>query len=220
MKQYAVIFDMDGTLLQTDQLAIPAFEQMWEGLQQEGYILGDVPTRETILHCLGKTLDEIWAALFGSGVDQNGIKERAEQHLTSAELEILQKGQVQLYPGTIRVLAKLHGAGYPIFVASNGQDSYVQAVCSTFQIHSYIQEIYTAGKFGTASKVELVRKLKNKYQFTQGLMVGDRHSDVEAGKLNGFQVAACAYGFSSSDELTGADYYLQSITEILEIIQS
>ncbi|MOA70685.1 bifunctional 5'-methylthioadenosine/S-adenosylhomocysteine nucleosidase/phosphatase [compost metagenome] len=49
-------------------------------------------------------------------------------------------------------------------------------------------------------------------------MVGDRSSDVEAGKKNGQTVIGCAYaGFGNGTELQGADVLITNFDELLDL---
>ncbi|MNP82256.1 bifunctional 5'-methylthioadenosine/S-adenosylhomocysteine nucleosidase/phosphatase [compost metagenome] len=49
-------------------------------------------------------------------------------------------------------------------------------------------------------------------------MVGDRSSDVEAGKQNGQSVIGCAYaGFGAETELVGADVLISSFDELIQL---
>ncbi|MMZ68855.1 bifunctional 5'-methylthioadenosine/S-adenosylhomocysteine nucleosidase/phosphatase [compost metagenome] len=49
-------------------------------------------------------------------------------------------------------------------------------------------------------------------------MVGDRSSDVEAGKKNGRVVIGCAYaGFGQATELQGADVLISNFNELLDL---
>jgi phosphoglycolate phosphatase-like HAD superfamily hydrolase len=58
-----------------------------------------------------------------------------------------------------------------------------------------------------------------KYQVQGGYMVGDRHSDVEAGKVNRLTVIGCQFGFADAVELKEADYLISQFDEILEIVK-
>ena len=77
--------------------------------------------------------------------------------------------------------------------------------------------IYSAGEHGTASKVDLVRLLLEQHNIQDAWMVGDRSSDVEAGKENGQTVIGCQYaGFGGKQELKGSDVIIQSFSQLLK----
>ncbi|MNP49278.1 bifunctional 5'-methylthioadenosine/S-adenosylhomocysteine nucleosidase/phosphatase [compost metagenome] len=63
-----------------------------------------------------------------------------------------------------------------------------------------------------------MKLLLDKYHVTSAWMVGDRSSDVEAGKKNGQTVIGCAYaGFGNGTELQGADVLITNFDELLDL---
>lgn len=51
-------------------------------------------------------------------------------------------------------------------------------------------------------------------------MVGDRSSDVEAGKMNHQTVIGCAYaGFGRDEELAGSDALISEFAELLRLYE-
>ncbi|WP_339060663.1 HAD hydrolase-like protein [Tepidibacillus marianensis] len=58
-----VIFDFDGTLFQTEQLAIPSFLKTFDQLINEGYSIDSIPSETKMLSVIGMTLDKIWDTL-------------------------------------------------------------------------------------------------------------------------------------------------------------
>jgi phosphoglycolate phosphatase-like HAD superfamily hydrolase len=52
------------------------------------------------------------------------------------------------------------------------------------------------------------------------VMVGDRHSDIEAGKVNGLYTIACDFGFATEGELDGADDCVTAFPDILPLIEA
>ncbi|MDF2835958.1 MAG: haloacid dehalogenase, partial [Paenibacillus sp.] len=81
--------------------------------------------------------------------------------------------------------------------------------------------LYSAGEYGTASKVDLVARLLQDHGLTPSKdiwMVGDRSSDVEAGSKNGLTTVGCAYAvYGKQAELSGADIRISSFPELLSI---
>jgi adenosylhomocysteine nucleosidase len=44
-------------------------------------------------------------------------------------------------------------------------------------------------------------------------MIGDRFSDIEAGKQNGLTTIGCHFGFGHQSEIAEADYHIHEFTE-------
>lgn len=209
---YAVFFDMDGTLLQTEKLAVPAFQRTFVDLQAQKLWTGPTPSVDQLTNVLGMTISQLWEKLLPGTNDQ--LKEMANESMLKHEKELLKEGVCDLYPGVREQLERLKNTGIALFVASNGVEEYVEAVCQHFQLHSLFTDLYSAGRFQTKSKKDLVAKLLADYPSKQAVMVGDRHSDVEAGKLNGLFTIGCDFGFAKEGELDGADVIIRHFTEL------
>jgi len=141
---------------------------------------------------------------------------RADYWLLHFQLEGLHRGEGELYEGVAETLDKLHRRGIRLFVASNGLEHYVKGVVHHKGLDSLFEGIYSAGEYGTASKVDLVRICLERHRIERAWMVGDRSSDVEAGKRNGLTVIGCSYAqFGKAGELDGADRVITRFDELL-----
>lgn len=212
----AIIFDMDGTLFETNVVALEGFKATFMRLQEQGYFNGPMPPDQQFLDQLGKTFDEIWSVLLPDG-DQY-VHDLALQWMTEIEIELIRAGKGTLYPHVTDVLHEAKNRGYQLFVASNGVEPYIAAIVDYFELNDVFVDLYSAGRFKTESKVDLVRLLLDTYGIRTGYMVGDRLSDVQAGKANGLKVVGCQFGFADNSELLGADYRIQSLQGLLPLI--
>ncbi len=210
---HAVLFDMDGTLLQTEKLATPAFRRTFEELRARGLWDGPIPDEDQLTNVLGMTLTHLWNTLL-PGASQE-TKAIADQLLLEHEVKLLAEGVTDLYPGVKETLHHLHDKGIALFVASNGLEGYIDAVCGQFGIKQLFTDLYSAGRFQTRSKNDLVAKLLSDYQVQHAIMVGDRHSDVEAGRTNGLFTIGCDFGFAKPGELDGADAIIRQFSDLL-----
>ncbi|RKD22769.1 haloacid dehalogenase [Ammoniphilus oxalaticus] len=214
---FAAIFDMDGTLFKTEDVAVPAFKRTFEQLKKKGYFEGEVPSDEELMGVFGMTLDEIWDQLL-PGCSAS-VKEMADEIMLREELNILKEGNAALYPGVKETLAELNSRGVPMFIASNGLEAYIAAICDHFGISKWFKDQYSAGRFLSDSKDQLVAKLLADYSIEDAVMVGDRHSDVQAGKMNNLFTVGCAFGFADEGELAGADQIVTDFRKIAAIIE-
>jgi phosphoglycolate phosphatase-like HAD superfamily hydrolase len=216
----AIIFDLDGTLFQTEKVGVPAFQETFRVLKEAGMYRGDLPSVEKIQSVFGMTHEELWQTLLpDAGVD---IRHKADQIMLEQELKLFREGKGELYPGVKETLLALKERGFPLFIASNGVGPYVRGALEAKDLLSIFSGIYTAGDHQTKSKVDLVGLLKEQHRIKEGFMVGDRSSDVEAGKQNGLFVIGCRYAgfpqFGQRDELAGADFVISSFAEILDVV--
>jgi phosphoglycolate phosphatase len=213
----AIIFDLDGTLFQTETLLETVHWRVFETLHAEGLYLKPLPPIDTLLGSLGMLLSDIWKRVMPDGSPE--AHERANVLLLQYEMEELAAGRGQLYPGVIETLTELRSRGIRLFIASNGLEEYVKGVPEVKGIGEWFEGRYSAGEFATSSKVDLVRRLLTTFGVEKAWMVGDRSSDVEAGKRNGLFVVGCNYaGFHRPGELDGSDAIIQSFPELLKLL--
>ncbi|AJY77812.1 haloacid dehalogenase [Paenibacillus beijingensis] len=208
---------MDGTLLQTETLLIHVHPRLFAALREEGLYTGETPPVDELIACLGMLLEEIWKKVMPDASE--AARRRADELMLQYELEELEAGNGSLYPKVAETLRELKARGIKLFVASNGLEHYVKGIVKVKGMDDLFDDLYSAGEYETASKVELVALLMEKHGIKQGWMVGDRSSDVEAGKGNGLAVIGCAYaGFGGNAELAGADVCIEHFEQLLALL--
>ncbi|MBO8172714.1 MAG: HAD-IA family hydrolase [Bacillaceae bacterium] len=210
---FAVIFDMDGTLFQTEQVAVRAFRRTFEHMKEEGLIKGKSPSDQEIKSVFGMTMEQIWQTLFPD--ESAEIRSKADRLMLEYEIDELGKGNGSLYPGVVDTLTRFEREGIPLFIASNGLDEYIRSVARHMDIESYFKDFYSAGRFQTRSKDQLVARLIRDYHIENGVMVGDRSSDIEAGRANHLFTVGCRFGFSSPDEIKEADLLIERFADMI-----
>ncbi|MCD1258857.1 HAD family hydrolase [Paenibacillus athensensis] len=210
-----MLFDLDGTLFRTETLLLPAYRATFDELRRQGLYSGETPPEERILSCLGMLLDEIWLRVMPEASAE--ARAEADKLLLRYQIEGLHSGEGELYEGVAETLRELQARGIRLFVASNGLEHYVKHVVEAKRIGVFFEDLYSAGRFQTRSKVDLVKLLLDHSGVRSAWMVGDRSSDVEAGLRNGLTVAACDYaGFRAPGELDGAQLRISRFAELLE----
>lgn len=213
----AMFFDLDGTLFQTETLLLPAYYATFDVLREKGLYVGETPPDERILGALGMLLEHIWERVMPEASLET--RRAADELLLKFQMEGLQEGHGDLYDGVAETLQTLHDQGIRLFVASNGLEDYVKHVVEAKGISHLFEDLYSAGKYRTRSKVDLVKIALDTHGIQSAWMVGDRSSDVEAGLKNNLTVAACDYaGFREAGELEGAHIRIRSFAELLQYV--
>ncbi|MFC5984971.1 HAD family hydrolase [Marinicrinis lubricantis] len=211
-----MIFDLDGTLFQTETLLVPAYERTFESLKQDGLYQGDTPPVDIMIGALGNLLEHIWQQVIPGASKE--LVQQADQRLLQFQIDGLKQGEGELYPEVKTVLSQLKAEGIRLFVASNGLEGYVKGVVKYKELEPLFEGLYSAGEYRTSSKVQLVEQLLSRHQIESAWMVGDRSSDVEAGLKNGLPVVGCGYaGFGKDTELTNASVMINRFSQLLEL---
>lgn len=198
-----IIFDIDGTLFQSQLVTIPALQQTFEAFGLEP------PTDQDIIATFGVPVEkyEAWLAQHAPGREE-ALVEAANKR----ELELI--GETgELYPGAIGAMEALQAAGHVLAACSNGSVAYVDEVIRAHGLRPLFQEVRCIGQ-GYAGKKAMVADLMEGIAARPVAVVGDRHGDVEGAHANGAVAIGAAYGFGDDGELAEADAQIQALAEL------
>lgn len=207
-----IIFDFDGTIGDTRSLIVKTMQQT---IQQLG-----LPTRT----------DDQCAAMIGLPLRQTftdliEMDDETADKCFDTYNELFNQnnkpGSVRVYPGVKETIEELYLMGLCIAIASSrGRDS-LEKYVKEMGIDRYISYIVSANDVAKAKpNPDMVYKICN---HTQGrgdevLVVGDTHYDIEMGRNAGVKTCAVTYGIGKKEELKNADYVVDNINKILEIV--
>lgn len=93
--QTAIIFDMDGTLFQTNLILEPALEQTFEYLRQNRLWSGATPI-EQYRQIMGVPLNVVWETLCPNHSEE--IREQSNSYFQLALIDEINRGNGALYP--------------------------------------------------------------------------------------------------------------------------
>lgn len=210
----AVLFDLDGTLLDTVAdiaLALNGAlgEQGLPGLpaaQVRTFIGRGVPV-----------LIERALARLGAGGDAGRLLERFHAHYERLD----QQGQLQAraFPGVEAGLAALHAAGLKLAVVTNKPARAARDVLCSAQLARWI-DVVVAGDSGLAPKPDPAPLLRACEQLAvpphAALMVGDSRVDVLAARAAGLPVVCVPYGYNEGQDPRAlpCDAFVESLAEL------
>jgi phosphoglycolate phosphatase len=216
-----IFFDLDGTLYQTERIAVPAMQQTFDWLHRENVSSQPTPTPAEIKSMFGLTGREFWLRLLPDA--DADVRQLADEQLLKYELALIKQGKGRFYPGVVKGLQRLKAAGWQLCIVSNGLSDYIHGVLDSAELRTLFMEIYALGDQPGVSKTEAVRQCIEQYAIQQGVMVGDRASDVVAGRANQLLTLGCRYdsfpAFADEGELAGADAVLTEFAELFERIE-
>jgi phosphoglycolate phosphatase-like HAD superfamily hydrolase len=201
-----IVFDLDGTLFSSGELAILAYRKVFSMLELKP--LDDC----TYLNTLGYPIKEIWEMLLPD-CNQN-VRDEAGQMMEEVENGMIKNGIGNLYPDVIMVLEELKERGHSLYILSNCDKPYLDVIGYRFGFDEIFNEQYCASMFPNQTKDEILKYILA--GDTHGVMVGDRFHDIKAGKTNRINTVWCNYGFSNEE--LDPDYEINKFSELLEII--
>lgn len=213
---FAVLFDMDGTLFKTEKILVSVLDKTFDYLREKGQWEGEPPFEEC-KKLLGSTLEELWCSLLPDKTED--IRKEADRVFLQNMVQEIGFGKGELYPRVLEVLKEINSMKIPIFIASNGLEGYIDSINKYYGLHEFITDFYSSGRFKCSSKVELVERLLEDYKIKNAVMVGDRKSDIEAANKNNLVSIGCNFGFANSDELKEATYHINGFDEIIPLIK-
>ncbi len=211
----SIIFDMDGTLFQTDKILEQSLEDTFNYLRSLHKWEGDTPI-ETYREIMGVPLPKVWETL----MPHHSAEDRMETdvYFLNRLIENINSGKGDLYPNVKEIFMYLKEKNYSIYIASNGLQEYLEAIVRYYQLDTWVTKTFSIQQINTLHKSDLVQSILKKYGITNGAVVGDRLSDIQAAKDNGLTSIGCNFYFAQEDELSQADYVINDLAELRAIL--
>jgi HAD superfamily hydrolase (TIGR01549 family) len=213
MKKYTcIIFDMDGTLTQTNQLIYDSFNHVAEKYIQKSLTNSEIhnlfgpPEKEAVENMIGST--HIEAAM----VDY--YRFYREQHNTLASI----------YPGTIDVLTYLKLKGVLVGLFTGKGRTTTDITLEQFGITSYFDMTVTGDDVDEFKPSgDGIKKILLQYSLDPStvLMVGDAVADFKASRETGVDIASVVWDSYGKDEVMklSPDFLFQSVSEFFNWLQ-
>lgn len=206
----AVIFDLDGTLLDSSEVYFIATEQVFPEKEKEyGYVLG-------------KAIERYGASKAAEVV---GISKEVMFQYLDTWIEI-QEDYTKIFPSTLTLLQHLTEAGFICGINTNRPQS-IEQVRRTLKKHAIdhllpiIQTAFTTDSRKPDPKG--INAILSELQISkdQGYFVGDSYVDVLAGKNAGVTTIAVTTGTYSKKELEEykPNYIIDDINSVEEIVK-
>ena len=207
----SLIFDMDGTLFQTNKILELALDDTFEHLHSMGKWNSATPI-EKYREIMGVPLPQVWETL----MPDHSIEERelTDEYFLERLLENIRGGNGALYPNVKEVFTYVKEKNCSIYIASNGLIDYLEAIVSYYQLGRWVTETFSIEQIQSLHKSHLVGNIVKKYGITNGAVVGDRLSDINAAKENGLLAIGCNFDFAHEDELAQADVIIDDLMEL------
>ncbi len=204
MSPALIVFDIDGTLFQTELVTVPAVQRTFaaHGLPE--------PDAKKICSFFGRPNEEYleWLASICSPDEAHAIVDDTNR----LELELV-ASEGRLYDGARDVLDSLRNDGYRLAVCSNGPEDYVDAFLDAHAMRQYFDAVRARG-LRIVDKTYMLGEILEEVKARPVIVVGDRHDDILAAHAHGGRAIATRYGFGADSELTEADAHVNAVTEV------
>lgn len=209
----AVLFDLDGTLVDTLEDLAAAVNHMLISLER--------PPLEVaaIRHLIGGGARNLVQRALNSdsAVDvERGLKLLLEYNSTNIAVKS------RLYPGARDFLENLASQGIIMAIISNKNESLCRLLLETLGVEQYFSIICGGDTFPELKpSPSPLLYVVNHLGLTpdQTIMVGDSINDIVAGNRARIATIGCKWGFGDTEELRDATYRASSCKEVFDIIQ-
>ena len=213
MSPKLVLFDLDGTLVDSAPDIAAALNAALAELGQPTHPLGEVTTYvgDGAAKLVERAVDPT------SEVDQQRLLERFKAQY-AANVCV----HTRVYPGVVETLEALRARGVPLAVVTNKPGDLARALLRALAIDGLFAAVVGDGD-GYARKpapdAALALCAKHEVAPAETLVVGDGLPDVRMGRAAGCRVAAVAWGYTSFEGLTleRPDWIVDGPAELLQL---
>lgn len=214
MKKKYVLFDLDGTLTDSQDGIMNAIEYALEyyGIQ--------VKERDSLRPFLGPPLSESMQKYCGFDRVKavEAVEKFREYYNTRGKFEN------KVYPGVESMLKAVQETGCRLYVATSKPEEIAREILEHFGLAGYFD--YIGGATSDDSRVkksDVVRYVMDKAGIDrpdEAVMVGDRKHDILGAKENSLEAVGVLYGYGDRQELeaAGADYLAEQAEEIIRFL--
>jgi pyrophosphatase PpaX len=205
-----ILFDLDGTLIDTNELIISTYLHTLEKYFPGKY------TREAVLPFLGPTLHEVFGEMDPDRVEEMVLDYRTYNLANHDRL-------VKEFVGVLETIETLKEKGYKLAIVTTKREDVAFKGLRLMKLDSFFDVMVA---YDHVKKVKpdpepiylALEKLDSKPE--EALMVGDNFHDVLAGKNAGTKTAGVAWTIKGRDYLAKyePDYMLENMTDLLTIL--
>jgi membrane protein len=208
----AVFFDIDGTLVDSNEFHVMAWD---EAFREKGYITG----KDQIRSQIGKGADQLIPSLIPD-LDEKTSKAIAERHGEIFATRYLP--QVRPFPHATDLVEMVHAKGTQIILASSAERKEVDHYADLLKISSMLtgtvskDDVISSKPAGDIFAAALARVFP--MAASEVLAVGDTPFDVESALRSDIKTIGLRSGGCSAETLAGAGapYIYASVKELFE----
>ncbi|MBU4540867.1 MAG: HAD hydrolase-like protein [Firmicutes bacterium] len=216
MKYTHILFDLDGTIIDSRETVRISFEYALEKMKVPNPKILDIDP------LIGPPILKTFQEVYGFSLEQarQGYQFYLEEYVGNGQMY-----HAKLYDGVRETIHTLYTEGCFLGVATTKNEANARKIIENLKLDIAIDRVYGTYNDGTRSnKKEIISNLledNDVLDLAAVLMVGDRHYDIIGANEVGIDSVGVTYGCGSEDELraAGATHLIDGITELLAIIK-
>ena len=208
----AILFDLDGTLVNTNQLIFNSFQKAFKELLKENTL-----SNEEIINCIGPTLEQTGEKYYPQ--DPNAFVEYYRHYY-----QMNHDDMIEIFPGIIEMLENLKQLQLKlVIVTSKKRDMTIKAL-KYLNIYDYFDLIVSSDDVRCPKPhPEPIETVMNYYGLTRDecLMVGDNSHDIECAHAAGVKSVAVGWAMRGADYLKKyhPTYIINEANDLLTVIK-
>ncbi len=211
-----VVFDCDGTLVDSQHSVVEAMRQAFTGRGLAA------PAPEAVRRTVGLSLDVAMGALFPDGDAGDWAALARDFRTASMDIRLASDYHEPLYPGAVEAIEALDAAGYLLGVATGKSRRGLDHTLDAFGLRQRFVTLQTADDAPSKPHPGMLQRAMAETGSAAGetLVVGDTTFDVEMAVNAGAAAVGVSWGYHHADELmaAGARRILDSFAELSEAI--
>jgi phosphoglycolate phosphatase len=195
---HVVVFDLDGTLVDTPSAIVEAFTTAFASMGL------DVPIASAIRATIGLPLEQAFSRLMGTPLDDDRVAHGVKQYQVCFKELILPRAARLVFPGVAEGLATLREDGCTLALATSKIYASADALLRAAGLRDYFSVVVGADQVTHPKphpEMLEVIMLTLGISAEQTVMVGDTTHDLLMAKAAGTRSVAVTYGVHSPEEL-------------------
>lgn len=210
-----IFFDLDGVLIDSREAIRHSLNKIFKSRGFRKLEPGD----EELF--IGPPLQvSLGMFLNQEGLDESLVESLMEECRDCYGREGIKK--TALFQGVPEILEHFQGTGKRMFVTTTKPVVFAEPILERFGIRKYFEEVFGTIDMdrGELEKNEVLDLAFKKVHSNSVVIVGDRKTDIEAGKKHGIKTVGVTYGAGSEEEIVNAkpDAVINRLSELKEVL--
>jgi HAD superfamily hydrolase (TIGR01509 family) len=210
MSKLTVIFDMDGVIIDSEQV----YQEIERIMYRE---LGIQVSREEHLEFMGTAEQSMWKHMCERHKIDRHVQDLVDEERNRFMKRLEKPGSIPLMEGLIPLLKSLKSEGIPCWIASSSSSGIIDRVLKINELGEYFNG-YVSGDDVTRSKpspeIFLTAASHAKRQPADCIVIEDSPNGIQAARAAGMKVVALQPPGREASVLAGADMIINSLGEI------